>query len=281
MPVNANGHLMDRYAVMGNPIAHSLSPFIHTEFAKETDQDLEYTKIEVPLDCFAEYVYQFQKQLGRGLNITVPFKQQAFELVSSCSKEAEIAEAVNTLSFRADGSIHGDNTDGIGLVRDLLSNQCYSLKDKNILIFGAGGAVRGILLPLLNQSPNMITIANRTQSKAQKLVEKISLYGAVQATSFDALKNKYDLIINGTSLGLSEHNIPFNPTVLSKDSFCYDLIYRQEPTPFLKWALHHGVKRVVDGIGMLVEQAAESFYIWRGVRPETSKVIQLLKSKGA
>lgn len=268
--------MIDTYAVMGNPINHSKSPIIHTEFARETQQSLRYVKIEVALDEFEQRVQTFLAEEGKGINITVPFKQRAFQLMTSCSERARIAKSVNTIKLQ-NGSLYGDNTDGVGLIRDLIIHHNYPLTGKNILIMGAGGAVRGILHPLLKEKPNNILLANRTLANAQKLVEEFAEFGNLQATDFDNLSGKFDLILNGTTLSLQMESIPFCPTIISERTFCYDLMYGQELTPFLKWAVSHGATQVADGLGMLVEQAAESFYIWRGVKPKTSSVIDMLK----
>lgn len=269
--------MTDFYAVFGNPIAHSLSPIIHTEFAKQTSQNLSYTKVEVPTDQFVQYVKDFQLHNGKGLNITLPFKQQAFQLASECSQEAAIAQAVNTISFEKDGKIVGYNTDGIGLRKDLVNNHNFSIADKRILIIGAGGAVRGILYPLLSQTPRQIVITNRTFDTAKQLVERMQQYGRIKAVPIEEITGQFDLIINGTSSSIEKQTLPINTDVFCSDSFCYDLMYGQEPTPFLKWATNAGVKQVADGLGMLIEQAAEAFYIWRGLRPDTSEVIKILK----
>lgn len=269
--------MIDRYAVMGNPVAHSKSPFIHLEFAKQTHQHIRYTKIEVPIDKFEQHVKLFHLENGKGLNITVPFKQQAFELVTDCSDRARVAKAVNTIKFLENGQLYGDNTDGIGFIRDLSAHHHFSLQDRTILLLGAGGAVRGIIQPILQQHPKQLIIANRTLITAQELAKEFSHLADVEAISINAIKGNFDLIINGTSLSLNQGDIPFDRSILSKKTFCYDLMYGQKLTPFLKWAVSNGASRVTDGIGMLVEQAAESFFIWRGVRPETKKIIDMLK----
>jgi shikimate dehydrogenase len=270
--------MTDQYAVFGNPISHSLSPVIHQQFALETHQDLSYHKVEVPTDQLKEYIRDFQDRGGKGLNITLPFKREAYSLTTVNSTEATIAQATNTLSFQKDGTILGHNTDGIGLIRDLMHNLDCSIVDKRILILGAGGAVRGIVFPLLNQVPKQIVIANRTLESAQELEENMDIYGNIIAVPLDKITGEFDIVINGTSLGVSTNQISFDPKIITKETFCYDLIYGQELTPFLKWAVAQGAKRVADGMGMLVEQAAESFYIWRGQRPNTSKVLKLLKT---
>ncbi len=269
--------MTDQYAVFGNPISHSLSPIIHQQFALETHQDIAYHKIEVPKDKLEEYIQDFQDRGGKGLNITLPFKREAFSLTTINSTEATIAQAVNTLSFQKDGTILGYNTDGIGLIRDLMQNLHCMIVDKRILILGAGGAVRGILFPLLNQVPKQIVIANRTLESAKELERSMGSYGNITATPLDGITGEFDIVINGTSLGVSSNQISFDPKIITKETFCYDLIYGQELTPFLKWAVAHGAKRVADGMGMLVEQAAEAFFIWRGQKPDTGKVLKLLR----
>jgi shikimate dehydrogenase len=268
--------MTDKYAVIGNPITHSKSPQIHSAFAKQTGQDILYTKLEAPIDRFSETVRNFE---GRGLNVTLPFKQQAFALMNACNEQATIAQAVNTISIHEDKTLYGSNTDGIGLVRDLTVNLQFTLKDRKILILGAGGAVRGILFPLLQQHPKSVVIANRTLASAQAIVAQFQDYGDLAGVSLEDIPGPFDLIINGTSFSLQTDTVPFSPDILTKDSFCYDLMYGQEPTPFLKWAVNQGVIHVQDGLGMLVEQAAESFYIWRGVRPRTEYLIELLRKQ--
>lgn len=269
----------DLYAVIGNPISHSKSPVIHTEFAKQMQQNMHYVAIESPLDSFAEVVHDFQKRDGKGLNITVPFKQEAFALVNERSQRAEEAGAVNTLVFREDGTLFGDVTDGVGLVRDLTQNAHYSLTGKRILLLGAGGAVRGVLGALLAEKPQSIMIANRTVEKSQKLVLEFADYGIVRSASFSELSfHTFELVINGTSAGLEDESLALPTNIVSADTFCYDMVYGKL-TPFLRWCKEHGARQCLDGLGMLVEQAAESFYIWRGVRPKTEPVIQMLRAK--
>lgn len=275
-----NSYSIDTYAVMGNPVSHSKSPFIHAEFAKQTGQRLQYIKIEVPLDGFKEAVLQFQKQGGKGLNITVPFKQQAYELVDQCSERATIAKALNNIIMRPDGSLYGDNVDGVGLARDFISNHNLSLQNKRILIVGAGGGVQGVLEPLLAEKPQEIFIANRTLEKAVQLARDFAKYGNVQGGGFtDLLDKSFDVIINGTSASLKAELPPLPETLIHPEIFCYDMAYDNKPTVFMEWATQLGAKKVFDGIGMLVEQAAESFLLWRGVRPETKPVIEKLQQE--
>ena len=268
----------DHYAVMGNPIAHSLSPQIHKQFAEQTDQKLIYQAIESPLDKFPEMVTQFRSAGGRGLNVTVPFKQQAWELSDQRSEIAERAGAVNTLWFDDDDQIRGENTDGRGLIRDLTINYDQKIKGKRLLILGAGGAVRGVLEPLLKEDPQSCVIANRTMSRAEELVDLFSDLGELSAVKYSELAgSRFDLIINGTSASL-QGKLPSLPdNILEKEGSCYDMMYSKTPTTFVKWGLGCGASLSVDGLGMLIEQAAESFFIWRGVRPETEQVISLLR----
>ncbi len=266
------------YAVMGNPIAHSKSPRIHAAFASQTQQNLDYTTILVELGGLETAVENFRQQGGLGLNITVPFKTDAFALADQHSERALKAEAANTLVLNKDGSIFADNTDGAGLVRDLTHNHDLSLKDKRILVLGAGGAVQGVLLPLLMEQPQCLVIANRTADKAVALANKFSEAGKVSGGGFDALKGEqFDLIINGTAASL-QGEVPAIPDdVLIKDGVCYDMMYGNEPTAFVQWGMEHAASQSLDGLGMLVEQAAKSFHLWRGVQPDTAPVIKLLR----
>jgi shikimate dehydrogenase len=265
--------MTDRYAVFGHPIAHSKSPQIHAAFARQTGQDLTYEAILAPLDGFADSVAQFISAGGRGANVTVPFKEEAFRLANRLSPRAQRAGAVNTLSFDADG-ILGDNTDGAGLVADLTRNLHCTLAGKRILLLGAGGAARGVIEPLLEQKPSALVMANRTVSRAQELAE---LFGhGVSACSFDAVDTPFDLVINATAASLAGERPPLSPCVFTPDTLAYDLMYGRD-TPFLAFARTHGAA-TADGLGMLVEQAAEAFYLWRGVRPDTAPVIAALRT---
>lgn len=271
----------DRYAVMGNPVAHSKSPQIHAAFAHQFGHRIEYTRILVDVGGFAQAVEQFAASGGKGLNVTVPFKQDAFRLADSLSERAQLAEAVNTLKFEPDGSLFGDNTDGAGLVRDIDLNLGVSLKDKQVLILGAGGAVRGVLDPMLRHRPKRVLLANRTVARARDLVAHFKVHGPVEACGFDALKGQhFDIVINGTSASLKGELPPLPDTLLRRGALAYDLMYADRPTPFMDWAMLHGAEKVVDGLGMLVEQAAESYFLWRGVRPETRSVIEKLRQEG-
>ncbi len=270
---------MDLYAVVGNPIEHSLSPRIHKMFAEQTDQDIQYESKLLDIDRFDQQVKELQQAGYKGINVTVPFKHQAWELADRLSPRARDAGAANTLIFQPDGQIAGDNTDGIGLSRDLIVNHHVLIEHRKILILGAGGAVRGIIGPLLSKKPELLTVAYRTLDKAVKLAEDFNHVWDLTPCAYEDLGHeKYDLIINGTSAGLDNEVPPVPDSVLGINSVCYDLMYdAQKPTAFVSWALNRGALRAYDGLGMLVEQAAESFYVWRGLRPETAPVIELLQ----
>ncbi len=269
---------IDRYAVFGNPIEHSKSPFIHRRFAEQTGQQLEYAAQRVDVDDFAHAVARFAENNGKGLNITVPFKQDAWQLATERSARAERAGAVNTLVINGPGDYYGDNTDGVGLVRDLRDNHGVQLEDRRILVIGAGGAVRGVIEPLLESKPALLMIANRTREKALQLAEDFSDLGSVRGCGLDEFgADTFDIIINGTSASLSGDLPALPATLISADTFCYDMMYATEPTPFMCWAQQHGARQAVDGKGMLVEQAAESFRIWRGCKPDTGAVIEALE----
>ncbi len=271
--------MTDRYAVFGNPIGHSQSPWIHACFAQQTGQDICYERQEIPLDGFAAAVWRFFDEGGSGLNITVPFKEEAWKLCTLRSPRAQAAGAVNTLQDLHDGGLYGDNTDGVGLVRDITANLRRPLAGARVLLLGAGGAVRGALRPLLEAGPAEITIANRTPARAQALADRIGTRVPVRACGFgDCAGHTFDIVINGTSSSL-DGDAPPLPGVLfaAADSLAYDMVYGGEPTPFMHWALQQGVTRASDGLGMLVEQAAESFYLWRGVRPRSGPVIDALR----
>jgi shikimate dehydrogenase len=269
---------VDQYAVFGNPIKHSRSPQIHAAFAEQTGQALHYRAHKVELGRFAEVASEFFRNGGRGLNITVPFKLDAFEFADELSGRARRAGAVNTLARGEDGRIYGDNTDGVGMVRDINDNLGWPLAGKRILVLGAGGAVRGILGPLLKQRPEELVVANRTLEKAEALAELFAELGPVSGQPFEALPGRqFDLIINGTSASLSGDLPPLPSHILSNEGSAYDMMYGAEPTPFMRWAAAEAAWAVSDGLGMLVEQAAESFCIWRGVRPDTRPVIELIR----
>lgn len=265
---------MDQYCVYGNPIKQSRSPFIHQMFAQDTDQPICYTREYVELGQFAQTINHFIANGGKGANVTVPFKEEAMTLCHQLSDRAKLAGAVNTLSF-IDGQIIGDNTDGIGLVADLLRN---NVPISNILLLGAGGAAKGVILPLLEQAPDSITIANRTVSKAKQLCDQFN-NNVLSYCSFENLdEQSFDLIINATSASLSGSIPSFSAKTISKDTICYDMVYGAELTSFLSWAKKNGAKQVLDGLGMLVAQAAESFFIWRGVKPEVTEVLAAVRA---
>lgn len=270
----------DRYCVFGNPIEHSKSPEIHQAFARQTQQELEYTRELVERDEFASAAGGFFKQGGVGANVTVPFKQDAFEFASLLTDRAKVAGAVNTLARMEDGQIVGDNTDGVGMVHDIVQRLGWPMADKKILILGAGGAVRGVLLPVLQQQPASVAIANRTCSKAEELAHLFSEFGNVQGYSYNSLPNEpFDLIINGTSAGFSGDVPPVHFGCFTENTAVYDMMYSNQPTEFLRFARDMGVTRLSDGRGMLVGQAAESFRLWRGVEPEIKPVIDMLTSE--
>jgi shikimate dehydrogenase len=272
--------MTDHYAVFGDPIKHSKSPRIHSLFAQQTQQDLDYVAQQVPAETFVTVANDFFANGGKGLNCTVPLKELAWQYADQLTERARLAKAVNTLVKQADGSILGDNTDGIGLVNDLISNHQIQLAGKRILILGAGGATRGIILPLLDCQPAQISIANRTVSKADALVADFAAQGRLNALGFEALAGQqFDLVLNATSASLSDQLPPLPADLLAANACCYDLAYGNLPTTFVKWGLAHGAAQSLDGLGMLVEQAAEAFFIWRGVRPATTDVIALLDAE--
>jgi shikimate dehydrogenase len=269
----------DKYAVIGNPIEHSKSPQIHAAFAKQTGAAISYTRLLGDPDDFAGDVRRFQAAGGRGLNVTVPFKEQAWRLADELSERARTAGAVNTLILLEDGRLRGDNTDGVGLVRDLRINQGFELRGKRILMLGAGGAVRGVVRPLLEEQPNRLIIANRTAAKAYALAQSLTGQGRVAGCGLDELSGlQFDLIINATAAGLGGEVPPLPDHILAPEAWCYDMLYAEQATAFQLWARQQHAARALDGLGMLVEQAAESFRLWRGVRPETAPVIRLLRS---
>ena len=270
--------MFDLYAVIGNPIAHSKSPFIHTIFAQQTHQAMQYTAILAPLDGFKKTVASFHLQGGKGLNVTVPFKLQAFQLATRLTERATIAQAVNTLKFE-DNEILGDNTDGVGLVRDIELNLGISIAAKRILLIGAGGAAQGVILPLLQRKPAILAIANRTPQKAQMLQQLFLPFGNIIAGNYTSFSNKhFDIIINATSASLNNAMPEVPADIFAHATLAYDMMYGNELSRFLKFAQEQGARQVADGIGMLVEQAAESFFLWRGVTPQTKPVITQLRS---
>jgi shikimate dehydrogenase len=272
---------MDRYAVIGNPIAHSKSPLIHEAFARATGQRMSYERLLAPLDGFVAAARRFAAERGRGLNVTVPFKLEAFALAAQRSSRAEEAQACNTLAWRGD-HWYADNTDGVGLMRDLTQNLKESISDRDVLVLGAGGAARGILGPLLAQAPRSVVVLNRTARKAADLAASFAQDGPVAAMSSAELDGRlFHVVINATSIGINA-DVPedlWPRRAFAPGGLAYDLVYADVPTPFLRWASKQSAKRTADGLGMLIEQAAESFALWRGVRPETSPVFDLLRPR--
>ena len=271
---------MDRYAVIGHPIAHSKSPRIHAAFARQTGQALCYEAILAPLDGFSASVHAFRAAGGRGMNVTVPFKLEAFALADQHTPRARAAGAVNTLSFNTEG-ILGDNTDGAGLVRDLSIHLGCTLKGRRVLLLGAGGAARGALLPLLDEQPAVLTIANRTPRKAQELASRFADSAAstqLHASGFEALAGQqFDLVINATAASLADAAPALPGGLYAPGALAYDMMYGRDDTPFIAAARAEGATRTADGLGMLVEQAAESFALWRGLRPDSSAVLAELR----
>ncbi len=270
---------IDHYAVFGNPIKHSKSPQIHTLFAEQTGQSLIYTAELAEAGQFNLAIKDFIKNNGKGLNVTVPFKEDAWSCVTQRSDRAQRAGAVNTLIVKPDGELFGDTTDGIGLVRDLIQNHHIQIKGKAILLIGAGGAVRGVLEALLEQQPSSLLISNRTRQKAVQLADDFSDLGQINGCGLDEIKeSSFDIVINGTSASLQGDLPPLPETIFKKNSSSYDMMYAAQATPFMIWSKAHGATQIFDGLGMLVEQAAESFYIWRNVRPQTKPVIQHIRN---
>jgi len=269
--------VIDRYAVFGHPISHSRSPDIHARFAAQTRQAMDYRALDVPPEAFKSTLTTFIQEGGRGLNCTVPLKEIAFGTCDALSERARRSGAVNTIKLLENGQLWGDNTDGAGLYRDLTHNLNLSLKDKRILILGAGGATRGIIEPLLGANPQTLWIANRTIERAERLAQDFKPLGQIRAVGFTELQGaSFDLILNATSASLSGALPPLPEGILAAKGSCYDLAYGKEPTPFVLWGREQGATLSADGIGMLVEQAAEAFQIWRGIFPETQPVIEAL-----
>ena len=273
---------IDKYCVIGNPIAHSKSPEIHPVFAAQTGQQLEYGRCLAPLDGFAQTVRDLVAQGYQGANVTVPFKIEAVAVATRLTERARAAGAVNTLSFM-DGEIVGDNTDGPGLVADIVRNAGVSLANQRILLLGAGGAARGIMLPFLNERPRSILVANRTVATAEALVQNFAGHGlkvdaAVAACGFDAIAGRYDVVVNATSSSLAAEMPPIPGSAFASGTLAVDIMYGSEPSPFMRFAAEHGAA-TRDGLGMLVEQAAEAFMVWRGVRPDTGEVFNKLRTK--
>lgn len=269
---------MDRYAVIGCPVGHSKSPLIHSAFAEQTGQRLSFTAIEVAPNGVAAFLRQFAAESGRGANVTVPLKEEAFRVADDRTQRAARAMAVNTLWLDRQGRWHGDNTDGIGLVADLTDNHHVPIAGRRVLMLGAGGATRGILEPLLAQHPASVVVANRTVSRAVDLVSRFTDAGPIEACGFPDLDGQaFDLIINATAASLQGVQLPLPDGLFKTGACAYDLMYGEPATGFLDWCRAHGAALALDGLGMLVEQAAEAFFIWRGVRPDTAPVIAALR----
>lgn len=267
------------YAVFGSPVIHSRSPEVHRAFAELTQQDLIYTKQEVHPEEFAAVCDEFFELGGHGLNITLPLKELAFEYATKLTPRARLAGAVNTLKLEDTGKIIGDNTDGAGLVTDIIDNLRWKLAGKRVLILGAGGAVRGVLGPLLEEKPHSICIANRTPGKARALATAFESLGQLQSCGLDEIpQDIFDVIINGTAMSLQGTTPEIDASQITAQTCAYDMAYGSEPTAFMEWAFSQGLTNVADGLGMLVEQAAESFQLWRGVMPKTGPVIEALRS---
>jgi len=275
----------DRYAVIGHPVAHSRSPFIHAQFAAQTRQSITYDTIDAAPEEFAATVRTFFAGGGRGLNITIPHKEAALQLVDELTPRARRAGAVNTLALRStsgarDFSLLGDNTDGAGLARDLLNNHRIMIAGRRLLLLGAGGAARGVLAPLLGLKPSALTVVNRNVERARELVEQFRDLGRLNAIGYPELRNEpYDIVINATAASLAGELPALPPGIVGSHSICYDMAYGREDTPFVRWAFDRGCARALMGLGMLVEQAAESFHLWRGVRPDTASVLSALNAE--
>ncbi|MGE5625289.1 MAG: shikimate dehydrogenase [Bacillota bacterium] len=262
----------ERYAVIGHPVDHSLSPALHAAFARQIGKTVDYARLDAAPGEFAATLRVFLDAGGRGLSVTLPYKEEAFALCHVLTPRAKKARAVNTLTVQKDGTLAGDNTDGAGLTRDLKENRHLSLRNKRILLLGAGGAARGVLTALLEEKPTRVQIANRTASRAVKLAERCRAEN-VQGGGYEAIRGTYDLVLNATSASLAGALPPLPEGCLTPHATCYDLFYSDRPTVFMLWAEHEGASHVCDGWGMLVEQAAEAFEIWHGVRPDTGTLV--------
>lgn len=273
-----SGSGADRYAVVGYPVRHSHSPVIHKLFAEQTGENITYELLEATPEEFEVAVRGFQAAGGKGLNVTVPHKGRALRIATSASEAATRAQAANTLDFR-DGSIAAHNTDGSGFMRDLQHNLGISLEGRRTLILGAGGAARGIIMPLLDAGVGSLTVANRTLERARKLQEQISKYGEIQICGFDELAKlePADLVVNATSAGVKGESLPFPEALFGAETVCYDLSYSLKDTPFVQLARLSGAGTAVQGWGMLIEQAADSFEIWRGIRPDTAPILEKMR----
>lgn len=264
---------MDKYGVVGNPIQHSLSPQIHTLFAKQTQQALVYEKYLIEISEFETAIRDFQEKGFKGLNVTAPFKERAFAICDELSERAKLAGAVNTLIFKDNHKIAGDNTDGMGLIRDITIKHNFKLKDKSVLLVGAGGAARSVLKAIRDEEPKSIIITNRTALKAKQLAEEFSttLNFPITWQTFESLAQPFDCVINATAMGLDDAEFPLSGNIINSNSCCYEMVYNKQ-TRFLTWAQQNHASLILDGFGMLVEQAAEAFFIWRGVRPNTKGI---------
>jgi len=272
------GSAPDKYAVVGYPVAHSWSPFIHGLFAKQVGHSITYSRLEVPPEALNDAVVEFFAADGQGLNITLPHKQAACLIARQRTPRAEMAGAVNTLALRSDGVL-GDNTDGAGLIADLTRNLSLELRGTRVLLLGAGGAARGVLGPLLEADPEYLEIANRNEERAVELAREYSTLGAVHGCGFDSITpSTFDLVLNATSASLQDTIPPIPPGVIGPTTLCYDMAYGKGDTAFTRWSKSAGAGRAETGWGMLVEQAAESFLVWRGVKPDTAPVIAAVKS---
>lgn len=275
-------NMADQYAVIGNPVAHSKSPLIHQAFAAQVAHAIEYGRVLAPLHGFDETLLRLRESGFKGVNVTVPFKLQAYHLANRLTERAQDAGAVNTMLLEG-AAIVGDNTDGVGLVRDIQQNLHCDFGGKRVLLIGAGGAAEGVLHPVLEQQPALLVIANRSMDKALQMVKKVEdrgdfRYVSVSAHAFDDLHGQaFDIVINATSTGLSDTALPLPPDIFATGALAYDMMYGRE-TPFMAFARQHGAGQVADGLGMLVEQAAEAFYLWRGIRPQTAAVIAKLRT---
>ncbi len=268
---NKTSASVDRYAVLGNPIAHSKSPDIHLLFADQTGEVIQYEKILAEKDSITKTLNNFFANGGKGLNITVPFKTDAYSFVDGYSNYAQHAGAVNTIVVRDDGTFYGANTDGIGLLRDLKKRLRLQLENKKILIVGAGGATQGIVEPLLQEQPAELMIANRTLQKAEDIVKRFNNYTVLQSCALNVIPTKtYDVVLHATSAGLQQASLDLPDAIIDANTCCYDLLYSDTDTAFMQWCKSHGTKNVYDGFGMLLEQAAEAFYLWRKQRPDTA-----------
>jgi len=277
--MSTTGENPDRYAVVGHPIEHSRSPVIHQLFAGQTEQNIVYELIDAVPEAFETAVRGFAAAGGKGLNVTVPHKQAAYELCNELGPEAEKARAVNTISFPTEGRLRGDNTDGIGFMRDLTETLDEPVEGRRVLVLGAGGAARGILLPLVEASPAALVLANRSIERADAMIGELDPAESLTACTFAALADEspFDIVVNATSAGVRGEDVPFPPTCVGPDTLCYDLAYSLKDTPFVLWARANGVREAAQGWGMLVEQAAESFFIWRGIRPDTAPILEQLR----